>query len=94
MLYGGEACGFYKFEKFDKFQYRVLNNKNWSSHIRNNLESSNNIVNFFLKRKCEIDNIMEALKQQFIAKCKQTMLKEKLRTFAAFRKYFSTEYVC
>ena len=44
-----------------------LNNNNWSFHIRNILESSNNIVNFNLKRECKINNVRDALRKQFIA---------------------------
>ena len=56
------------------------------------LKSTDNIVNFNFRRKCEIDNIREALRKQFIVEWKQIMLKKlKLRTYAAFKKDFCTE---
>ena len=69
-----------------------LNSNNWSSNVKYILEASHNIVNFKLKRECEIDNVRRALTEQFMNEWKQHMLqKPKLRTYATFKHSFGTE---
>ena len=53
-----------------------LNNNNWSSHIETILNTSHSIVDFNLKRVCEIDNVRKVLTEQFITEWKQNMLKK------------------
>ena len=69
-----------------------LNNNNWSSHIETILNTSYSIVDFNLKRVCEMDNVRKVFTEQFIIEWKQKMLKTpNLRTYIAFKLSFSTE---
>ena len=82
-----------------RFWNRLNHNNSVRLTVRNDWSStgtilniSHNIVDFNLKRVCEIDNVKKVLIGQLVTEWKYSLLQEfKLGTYSAFKFSFSTE---